>query len=209
MLLLLVCCARPCPSWCGSRVLCVSVAPPPVCWCPFWRSHSCPPCLPPHTNISHLRTMWTVPCAVAPPPPLCGDHGRLCHTIRTKKWFLRHSPMHFRRRFPKWTDLCNGHGICVWGQTGAGSGSTSSLSTSNGGHVRTQFRIAVPPPQQHDRKWQCTNKPRNRGVKGAYVHNGSMTLISVRQQGPDRQYCDQPPQNGPISSTAPTAPPAR
>ena len=26
--LLLVCCARPCPSWCGSRVLCVCVAPP-------------------------------------------------------------------------------------------------------------------------------------------------------------------------------------
>ena len=48
--LLLVCCARPCPSWCGSRILCVCVAPPPVCWrswVPLSHTPSCPTCLPP------------------------------------------------------------------------------------------------------------------------------------------------------------------
>jgi hypothetical protein len=42
--LLLVCCARPCPSWCGSRVLCVCVALPPVfwrSWVPLSHTHSC------------------------------------------------------------------------------------------------------------------------------------------------------------------------
>ena len=50
MPLLLVCCARPCPSWCGSRVLCVCVAPPPVwwrSWVPMLRTPSCPTRLPP------------------------------------------------------------------------------------------------------------------------------------------------------------------
>ena len=55
---LLVWCARPCPPWCGSCVLCVCVAPPPVwwrCWVPMSRTPSCPTRLPPRTRI--------------PPPP--------------------------------------------------------------------------------------------------------------------------------------------
>ena len=35
----------PCPSWCGSRVLCVCVAPPHVCW-RSWKPLSCTPSCP-------------------------------------------------------------------------------------------------------------------------------------------------------------------
>ena len=76
--LLLVCCARPCPSWCGSRVLCVCVAPPPVCWrswVPLSRTPSCPTRLPPCMRISHLHTTWTVPCAVGWSRPCCHPRG--------------------------------------------------------------------------------------------------------------------------------------
>ena len=76
--LLLVCCARPCPSWCGSLVLCVCVAPPPFCWrswVPLSRTPSCPTRLPPCTRVSHLRTTWTVPCAVGWSRPCCHPRG--------------------------------------------------------------------------------------------------------------------------------------
>ena len=72
------CCARPCPSWCGSRVLCVCVAPPPVCWrswVPLSRTPSCPTRLPPRTRSSHLRMTWTVPCAVGCSRPCCHPRG--------------------------------------------------------------------------------------------------------------------------------------
>ena len=76
--LLLVCCACPCPSWCGSRVLCVCVAPPPVCWrswVPLSRTPSCPTRLPPRTRVSHLRMTWAVPCAVGWSRPCCHARG--------------------------------------------------------------------------------------------------------------------------------------
>ena len=76
--LLLVCCARPCPSWCGSRVLCVCVAPPPVCWrswVPLSGTPSCLTRLPPRTRVSHLRTTWTVPCTVGWSRPCCHPRG--------------------------------------------------------------------------------------------------------------------------------------
>ena len=76
--LLLVCCARPCPSWCGSRVLCVCVAPPPFCWrswVPLSCTPSCPTRLPPRTRISHLHTTWTVLCAIGWSQPCCHPRG--------------------------------------------------------------------------------------------------------------------------------------
>ena len=66
-LLLLVCCARPRPSWCGSRVLCVCVAPPPVCWhsrVPLLCTHSCPTRLPP--PYADFTSPYDVDC------PACG-----------------------------------------------------------------------------------------------------------------------------------------
>ena len=76
--LLLVCCARPCPSWCGSRVLCVCVAPPPVCWrswVPLLRPHSCATRLPPRTRISRLCMTLTVPRTVGWSRPCCHPRG--------------------------------------------------------------------------------------------------------------------------------------
>ena len=75
--LLLVCCARPCPSWCGSRVLCVCVAPPPVgrrSWVPMSRTPSCPTRLPP--PYEDFTSPYDVDCpvcswlftALLPPP---------------------------------------------------------------------------------------------------------------------------------------------
>ena len=84
--LLLICCARPCPSWCGSRVLCVCVAPPPVCWrswVPLSRTPSCATRLPPvqgfhisvRRGLSRARLAGHGPVATPlagtyiPPPP--------------------------------------------------------------------------------------------------------------------------------------------
>ena len=76
--LFLVCCAHPRPSWCGSGILCVWVAPPPVCWCfgvPLLCTHSCPTRLPPCMRSSHLCMTLTVPCAVGWSRPCCHPHG--------------------------------------------------------------------------------------------------------------------------------------
>ena len=42
---------------------------------PLSRTHSCPTCLPPRARISHLRLMWTVPCAVGWSRPCCHPCG--------------------------------------------------------------------------------------------------------------------------------------
>ena len=88
--LLLVCCARPCPSWCGSRVLGVCVAPPPVwwrCWVPMSRTPSCPTRLPP--PCKDFTSPYNVDCPVRVwlftallPPPWPGISRRAGHSPR-------------------------------------------------------------------------------------------------------------------------------
>ena len=58
---------------------CVSVLLFPLfvgSWVPLLRTPSCPTRLPPpRTRVSHLRTAWTVPCAVGWSPPYCHPYG--------------------------------------------------------------------------------------------------------------------------------------
>ena len=85
--LLLVCCARPCPSWCGSHVLCV--APPPVCWrswVPLSHTPSCPTRLPPARgfHISVRRGLSRAQLAGHGPvaTPVAGTSRRAGHSPR-------------------------------------------------------------------------------------------------------------------------------
>ena len=44
-------------------------------WVPLSRTPSSPTRLPPRTRVSHLRTTWTVPCAVGWSRPCCHPRG--------------------------------------------------------------------------------------------------------------------------------------
>ena len=61
------------PAFCVSVLLLpLSVGAPLV---PLSHTHSCPTRLPPRTRVSHLRTTWTVPCAVGWSWPCCHSRG--------------------------------------------------------------------------------------------------------------------------------------
>ena len=82
---LLPCCAPPlclvlvlappgvAPAFCVSVLLLpLSVGAP---GCPFRAPTPVPPACPPRTRVSHLRTTWTVPCAVGWSRPCCHPRG--------------------------------------------------------------------------------------------------------------------------------------
>ena len=73
---LLVCCACTRPSQCGSRVLCVCVAPPPVCWrsrVPLLCTPLSHPPAPPYADFTSPYDV--VPGAVCWSRPCCHPHG--------------------------------------------------------------------------------------------------------------------------------------
>ena len=181
MPLLLVCCARPCPSWCGSRVLCVCVASPPVCWrswVPLSRTPSCPTRLPPPYKD------FTSPCDVD-----CPVRGWLVMALLPPPWRTPPPPTPRSKSTPPPPDSrtrarshtshrVHHHGI-------------AGIPADGRHHVRVVPRVdgAVGrhPHGLAQRRHHCTGQGRRRTFVAVHERSGAQT--TARLPHPRSEYC--------------------